>query len=304
MTTKPKLVVTTVVSADSFQYYIPIFIYTWLRAYPNAIVKVYLRGKLNADVITTLDLIDEQESFIIEEDSFLDFPTRESTCNTLRHLIPEDEFEGFDYLYITDIDFIALRHNPSHLDYFAENMSRTKLPYASFRGPFRKPYRPNISKAGWKGKFRRVVDGTLMLKIPEWYDATRKQRQHYWDVLLSGGNDGIDTHPSCSYREYNEVMMYRICSKSKIKTPKTRRCFPNGDIFSVKYRDIHLGDFKFKHRQTNHKYLEKKIKIENIRQFIVLEQDPLWREICKICCKDEMVGGVMKHLRKYVEERG
>jgi len=158
--------ITTVVSADRYAFYIPTFVYTAKRAYPEYGVKIYIRGKLPKPVKKILVemkslAVCPNNNWSVIEDQFLNFPHGISICNTLRHLIPSKNFEGYDYVYITDIDFLFFRHKITMGAYFARRMQEMKLPYASFRGPSNTPRRPGINGNGWKGDFVRIADGTL-----------------------------------------------------------------------------------------------------------------------------------------------
>jgi len=275
-----KLCIATVVSADDYQTYIPIFIYTVKRAYPEYYIKIFLRGKLNDKIRGMLDTMKKCKycdlGWEIKEKSLMEYPALVSTCNTLRHLLPEKEFKDFDYVYITDIDFIVFRHDPTLLEYFAQRIKKTKLPYASSRGPYQYPRRHHINGGGWKGNFTRISDGMLMLKVPEWFNQTEKARHKYEKLLRVGRPDGIDPHQPASYREYNEVMLYRICKQSKLETPKTKNKFVDGHGFKKLYRDIHLGDFKFNKRNKEYRW----IKPENFFNFEALQKDEIWQKIC------------------------
>ncbi|HUT64423.1 MAG TPA: hypothetical protein VMZ04_10765 [Anaerolineae bacterium] len=301
------LCITTVVSADDYQTYIPIFIYTVKRAYPEYYVKIFLRGKLNALIRGVLEDMKKLKycdpGWEVLEKRFMNFPKRTSICNTLRHLLPEEEFKRFDYLYITDIDFIVFRHSPTLLEYLSSRIKKTKQPYAAARGPYQYPRRYEINRTGWKGNFTRISDGMLMLKIPEWFNATKKARKKYAKLVASSTPDGFDNHVPATYREYNEVMLYRICVKSKLKTPKRKNKFIDDKGFKKLYRDIHLGDFKFSRRNRQYKW----IKPENFFNFDDLCQDPVWQTLLKRLngtIAVRMVKKAAEYVRKFHHEAG
>lgn len=290
-----RVVVSTVVSADYYAYYIPLFIYSLKRAYPDYGIKIFLRGKLNEDVQEALKLI--EGDYDIYEDSFLTYPTRVSTCNTLRHLLPPKRFKDYDYLYITDIDFIFFPHDPTVGRYFQKRIQEGKQPYASFRGPLSRPRRPEINHNGWRGNFQRIADGTLMLKIPKWFDRIYVQRKKYKNLAKKSKHDNYDHYKPCSYREYNEVMLYRMVKNSGMKTPDKKNKFITGKPYNKLYRDIHLGDFKFERRK-----IRKYIHYKNVKAFKRLQKDPIWKKICEICERNKKIRQNMGRLRKYVKK--
>lgn len=290
-----RVCISTCVSSDSYQYYIPLFIYSLKRAYPDYGIKIFLRGKLNPDVREALKFIDGE--YDIYEDIFLSYPTHKSTCNTLRHLLPEKWFKGYDYLYITDIDFIFFHHDPTLGRYFQKRIQENKQPYATFKGPARIPRR---FKHGWVGNFTRVADGTLMLKIPKWFEKTYIQRKKYRKLIKADKHDNYDHHRPCTYREYNEVMLYRIIINSGMKTPKRRRTFVSGKKYNVLYRDIHIGDFKYRRGNSNRR-MRRFMHYKNAKDFKRLEKDPVWKKICEICERNKTIRKNMKRLRYYAK---
>jgi len=291
-----RVCVATVCSADSFQYFIPVFIYSLKKAYPDYGIKIFLRGWLNSDVKEALKLV--EGDYDIYEGSFSNYPTHVSTCNTLRHLLPANRFKNFDLLYITDIDFIFFQHKPSLGRYFQKRIEETGEPYATFKGPGRTPHR---FKNGWTGIFTRIADGTLMLKIPEWFEKTYTQRKKYKNLVMKDKTDGYDHHRPCTYREYNEVMLYRMIKNSGMKTPLHRRKFIGGKDYNVLYRNIHLGDFKYNRGNSRHR-MKKFMHYKNAKAFKKLQKDEAWLKLCEICERNKMVRASMKRLRYYVKK--
>lgn len=289
-----KLCITTVSSADQFSYFIPLFVYTAKRAYPEYYVKVFVRGKLDDNVRAALGMLKDYSDWEVLENMFTEFPNRVSICSTLRHLIPREYFDGFDYVYITDIDFLIFRHEPTLGEYFAKRIERCGQPYAAFRGSVTKPLRKEISKVGWRGNFTRIADGTLMLKTPEYFNKTDLMRRRYYKFVKKSKHDQYDFITPASYREYTEVMFYRILRQSGLQVPHKKRHFLDGKKYDVTFRDIHLGDMKFNVK----KRVKKNITSWNIRNFHSLEKEELWKKLCKICLMSKMVRESIERLRK------
>ena len=295
-----KLCVATVVSADKFQYYIPTFIYSCKKAYPEYYIKIFVKGQLTDHC---REILSEMKTMCnpnwkIYEDFAVEYPNRVSICNTLRHLLPEKKFKNFNYLYITDIDFIIFPHKKPLGKYFAGKLKSTKSPYASVRGPLNRPRRHHINRHGWKGKFTRIADGMLMLKIPEWWKATKKARTIYNKIVRAGKSDGKDKHLAANYREYNEVMLYRICKASGLRIPNRRKTFLDNTRIRLVYRDIHLGDFKFPHRERKYGC----ISAENFFRFEKLDRDKNWLKILEMIGENGHVNKMIKKVRRYVRK--
>jgi len=301
-----KLCVTTVCSDDSMSYFIPLFIYTWTRAYPEYDVKVYVRGKLRDNVRGILDGMRERklggDSWEVVEDVFTGYPNEVSVCNSCRHLLSAARFKKYKYVYVTDIDFLAFRHHPSHMAYYARVMRRSGVPYAGFRGPYRKPHRPSISANGWKGWYTRVAGGTFMLKSPEWFQKTMNMRKHYKRLGKRHKKDGKDRHYFASYREYDEVMLYRIIRGSGMKTPKKKNCFPSGQVYNRNYRDIHLGDFT-KSRGKKTGKMSTLITNENIKAYWALQREEAWQWVLGECTKNKRIKNAISHMHSHIHYR-
>jgi len=291
-----KLCITTIVSPDDFQFFLPLFTYCAQRAYPEAVIKTFVCGKLDPD----------SRPFIqgeVYEDMFTDYKIGPSTFNALRQLIPAKYFEGCNYLYPTDADFLMFRQKTPHVEYYADIMHRTGLPIACARGPL-KGLKTTRMPGGWTEHRTRIAAGCLMLKIPDWFNATKKARRYYREVVKSQLRDRYDKLPACSYREYDEVMIYRICRMSKIRTPEWKDHFINKEKMSAVYRDIHLGDFKFKGRYHNVDKMKRILRRRNVRNYLKLQDDPEWYRITQyVSGKSKPIRRVLNKLERYVKER-
>jgi len=283
----PKLLISTVVSADEFQAFIPLFAYSILRAYPDVKVKIFLKGLLDRDVEKFIP-----ENTKVYQEMFWDVPDRVSTCNSLRHLIPIRFLRGFDYMYNTDVDFIVFNHKVSHLRYYTKIMEKTKLPYAGARGPLKGPKRPEICPR-WDGKFKRIAAGCLMTS-QEFYEITNDVRRKYLKKIINGDKD------TCYFREYDEVLFQRICTESGLKTPIKENRFVNDEKMHARFRDIHLGDFKFPTRYKNLNKMKRILLDENVKKFIKLENEGEWRDIVENMSRFKLVDKMMKKLRKHI----
>ena len=293
--------ISTICSADYFAYYIPTFLYSIALAYPECDTKIFVRGVLPKGVKDCLELLPETyKNYTIYENYRMNCPTRESTCNTLRHLISAKYYKGYKYVFVTDVDFVFVRQGLPFYEYFANRIKKTRQPYASFRGPMRMPPRPEINRDFWTGNYTRIADGNLMLKNPSWFERTRKARRYYLKKVMGGKHDKLDCHPSCSYREYNEVMLYRMCRMSGIKTPWKKDKFVDNRKFNFSYRQIHLGDFKFKDRFPVKRKMKKFLTKCNFEKFLELDESEDWQALCeKVYEHCPRMKKILERTRKY-----
>lgn len=266
-----KVTIATVCSSNHYQYYVPIFCAACHYAYPNDHIKVFLCGKMKPEVKEWADKIKYVE---IIEDYCLNIPTGPSIYNSLRFLLPKKAYKKCDYLFVRDVDIITLHHRESHVELFAKRMKTVNVPYYGVRGPYHYPKRPNITSKGWKKEFTRIAGGTVVFKSPEFFNVTIKMRRTYKKLLKTHGIDPIDGNKVCSYREFDEVMLYRIVKYSELMPPKIRSHGPDGQRLPRLYRDIHLGDY-CKAKRT--KKMKKDLPTEIIDKYKLLELSKDWQ---------------------------
>lgn len=288
---------TTVVSADHYAWFVPMFAYSINRAYPDAKIEVFVKGKLKPEVSKLLELC---KNCNIHEDAFLDYPMKAGTCNTLRFLVPQKYFKKYDYVFIRDVDFITFAHVPTHLKYYKRIMKEASIPYAGQGGAKRRP-RCGVTKY-WRGKYERVALGTVLLKQPDFWDMCGKALDKYRENAKTGQHDTFDKYKPCSYFVYDEVCFTRILKLSKLPTPTQRGYDPNGKAVSTLFRDIHLGDFE-NYKLCTSAGFKKKLHVSNIIAFKKLEKDKTWQKMAKACCANNSVARVIKRLRKHVKKR-
>ena len=286
-------------TADSYQFFIPLFVYSIKKAYPNAGVRVFVKGALKG---VTRDAINGFgfEDCVIKENCFAKYPDTVSITNTLRFLVGRDEFKGYDYVIVKDIDFLIFRGQVSHVDYFAKRMGR--LPYFGIRGPYNRPRRYEVNGRGWKGSFTRVAGGTFVFKNPEWFNITSGMLSKYRRIVKQELIEDNDKKPAVSYREYDEVMLYRIIKGSGLRTPKRKGKDAYGRGMAKRYRDLHLGDFsKDKH---SYKRLCKRLALVCLKQFAELERDSVWVEIRKRMSEaNPKIREILRRVRKHAKRR-
>lgn len=288
----------SVCTNDSYSYYIPMFVYTVKRAYPKAACKVFVKGKLKQEVRDILDLI-PYDNWEVKDECFRGYPNNPSMTNSLRFLVSKQEYEKCKYVFVKDIDFLIFRHNPSHERLFVKRMRN--LPYFGARGPYRRPRRYNINKIGWKKDFTRVAGGSFVFKNPDWFKKTGKILNKYRKCLKFNESDGFDSHKPASYREYDEVMLYRIIKSAGLRTPTRKNKNAYGYHAPKLYRDLHFGDFIKRKHSFNR--VSKRISIENVKNFAKLEKDPTWQKIRDLCKKNDKIRENIRRVQKYVKRR-
>jgi len=126
-----------------YQDYIPSFVLSILATFPQHYVKIFVKDQLSETNKRCLDLIkkDISDHFeIIESFSELDW-TLIPHLAAYRFLLTRDYFEGFDYIYFGDVDFIIYNEKEDQFfDTYLEHCKKTGLPFSNewnYFGEFR-----------------------------------------------------------------------------------------------------------------------------------------------------------------------
>ena len=196
--------ITTVVD-QKYSAYIPMFAWCCKTVYPSYHIRIFVVGEYkerikNADIIPL----------------FNDFPTTPYNAIALRFVVPPEYYREFDYVYITDIDIMIMPERVELADFHKAEMVASGLPYSNSTRNVHH-YLGNKSLTG------------LHFATRKWFEQTENERQRYYSLLQKGlvGN----------YREYDGVMLHRMCERSELK-------LPNKYNLKKRHHGIHLGNFR------------------------------------------------------------
>ena len=284
--------VMTVCTADHFQHYLPLFIRCIRRWGDGVDIRVYVRGRLDVLTRNCIDCLTDYGIMkgydFITEDYRTDLPFAQSTTNCIRFSMCEPELMEYALVLITDIDLL-LFNDP--FSWHVQMMAETRQPFAGHHGPWRKPYRPEVSKEGWVGAFERTAGGFFCVEPGKWYPATAEQRKYQEEDMKYGAIG--------KWRESDEVMLSKIIKGSGFKMP-----MPGG--FPLELRGVHLGDFKpsMKHRYTNMAKMQRKLSDENAQKYILFQRDIAWQNIVTVLRHDAALAEVLDNLAWHIEQRG
>ena len=301
----------TICSDNYFQYYIPIYCYTIQRAWPEAHIHIGITGRLNQDTKDSLSLIhrvtirnvgekikkEKPNSVIITENALVSKKQKSAICrpgyhNTARFLYLMEELDGedvqkdFDYMFITDLDFVMLRTKDFNVvNWIIKRMDQLKTCYYTHHGPV-KPTRK--FPQGWSGARERLAGGIVCI-TPEWLKKTCNARHRYRGKLQRGE---IGT-----YREEDEVTLCKITKESGMPVIQAK-------FYHPKYSTIHFGDYKpeFKARWQSPKRMKKRISQGIIRSYIKMTAEPNWQKIKQIACRNEHIKTIFSNFKYFLVE--
>lgn len=281
----------TVVSSDWYQYFIPMYLYTIARAYPDAHTEIHIRRGSVAAPVFEANLVNDSTKFTIIERMYGEFPEQESLTNSLRFLFtPVRVDANVKYALITDIDFLFFPNDPDLFNWHLAEMGN-RISFCGHHGPNKYPFRPEINGGRWSGDYERVAGGFVMVEKDKWYPATSRAREMHARMIKAGKRE--------TYREADEVMLARIIKESGLQVPQSK-------YFPPELRGIHLGDFKpsMNHRWTNQQKMVHKLPNETIEKYLIMRKEEKWQTIIKILRKCQEIDTILQNIDTHIQERG
>lgn len=115
-----KICLTTYIYGDLYQDYIPYILYSIGKSYPDYQVMLFINGKIRADIIESLKVVDKlYTKYTIIENTFDDCPNMYALkAQSLRWVLWNEQFEDFDYIYYIDSDILYIAEPiPLHLQH-------------------------------------------------------------------------------------------------------------------------------------------------------------------------------------------
>ena len=274
----------TVCTADYFQFYIPLFVYSALKTWKDVAVLVCVRGELNDITKAALAFIDEKDlnRVNIVESYKAGYPNLVGTTGALRFTTDEIPY---DEVLVTDVDmfFTLMRHDI--FDYCRYNKDNDMI-YVT-HGPYHKPHRPEICSE-WKGDYERAAAGLVVL-YKNWWDASKIARKLYENKLKNG--------ESGHYRESDEVILGRIIKKLGVPIPRIP--------LNYHMRPIHYGDFKstMKHRYTNQNKMRSLLDNRCVEEYLRTKSDKTLTKIRGILSQNAQIAEILNNVDEYCEKR-
>lgn len=273
----------TICTPDYYQHYIPLFIYGFNRIYPNDEIVVGIMGyadNITKEALKEYDVRYTTQSevakgkIIIIQNMYNGYPRE--YVNSLRFLgNPSIEND----VYITDVDIFPVYGGI--IEWCKEQARVMNTYYYSPHGCWKKPER---FEDGWTGNNERL-NGRCVYVTQKWYEITERERNYY-----------LSNVPNL-YREYDEVMLCRICKMCKLPLAQSKYSPPE-------FSGIHLGDFKFDHRWTNRTKMDTRLCDTAVKMYKhLIKTDKKLNRILDIVCQDKELFKNIDRLNILCEQR-
>ena len=226
-----KLCISTFVSKEYYHQYIPFYIYSIKKTYPDYFVKIFVKEKLDRRAMNNIKLIESAKDseitlkgFEVIEDFFSVFPNdaNGNIAKGLRWCLPGSLFKGFEYVYIGDIDVFVLPERKDLLSFHLDQALYFKLPYSNCIRP-ENPYR---------------MSG-LHFVSEEYFKIVEDTQKRFIEYILSSGLKNF-RNPYSGHQD-NEYMLFRLIIESGLKLP-----YP--PVWDRPKHGIHTGEARIEGR--------------------------------------------------------
>ena len=225
------LCLTTYVFGKTYHYYIPILLYSLLRAYPEyrpiIFVKEFLSKELK-DIIASIE--NELGSVSIYEGIYNTYSFDNiQKGKSIRWILDHEELMEYDYCYFVDIDMFYINEQPSLLSQHINHMKVLDLPYSNIvRSNRIKQFSlGNVKQAtryfgvlegfkivSAKTHTANMLSGLHFVKTEEYYKELNKVADKYKSLIFS--NKSIRKHPAGFS---NECLLYDMVRDSGMNLP-------------------------------------------------------------------------------------
>jgi len=145
----------------SYTRYIPLYIYSVLKAYPDYYLKIFVGGQLDAAEARALALMPSGNYEIIEG-YCQDRVEMGKWCKYVRRLVPYEQYKDFKYVYHGDVDFVIIPEIPSLKDWHVAHCEKLNLPFS------------NAIRPGTKR-----ISGLHFIEVEPYYEKMSEIMAHY-----------------------------------------------------------------------------------------------------------------------------
>jgi hypothetical protein len=129
-----KLCIMTFVSGKDYQDYIPLYIFSIQKAYPDYDITIFLDEPLAVSVRESLEYLRNFGHFKIIENYFPYWPkncSRRAISKMKRWLIFSPDVYQYEYIYIGDVDILIIKEDPSLLEQHIIHSELINLSYSN-----------------------------------------------------------------------------------------------------------------------------------------------------------------------------
>lgn len=255
---KKDLLIVAFVFGREYQGYIPLFLFSLYKHYPNYDAMIYVDSQLGKETQRLISLIpDSAEKYKIVLIDKIKTKLSPQQMKAYRWLVYDAAFEQYKYIYIGDIDiYICKETIPLHEQHI-RHMKFSKLLYSNVVRSYEAPpkwierHQSLLEKRNLYGLMKKIynkyfyhkrLSGLHFVEVDAYYEAIKRQRERFFKVYYD--TDIISKIYCLKMRRYsNEALLYYMIKKSHLKLPKQVESNANvlacNDMRSYMFRPYH-----------------------------------------------------------------
>ena len=196
---------TTVVAGQIYCDYVPLYIYFITAAYPEAFIRIYVRGNTSEIMLERIRRLTCNDNWSVVFNYGEEFPKDASSIQTLRFLIKDAELEKHSYIYTGDVDILIAKEEFPLVEQHKEHCDFLGLPYSNARRP----------------KSERLT-GLHFVKSFEYYNRIEPHLEKYRELLRANKFT----------RVRDDEVAYALCNDAGMIPREEVKCGLGPDDFS------------------------------------------------------------------------
>lgn len=319
-----KICIVMYVFGDTYQEYIPLFLLSLFKVYPDYGVRIYLDRPLSEKVSGGVEMFADRDVTIIQsyEDGLkLTKKARsfDQIGKSVRWLVYDKAFEDYEAVYIGDIDILFFAEKNPMFEEHIRHCDFLKKPYSNIAREQKlnkklapKPVARNFVKFGVGQTLRFYADGkktiTKMsglhfMKTKEYFPKMLKLRENVVKELNLLAEGKSKKYNLCSFN--NESLLYDMmleCGFGEIgKSKPGYNTATEGNILGYRpHHGIHLGIFRHKGIMESEKdTLKSEEYHEFYKSFEELAKTEEYKQLSKSF--SEYLNEIIQNMREYYE---
>jgi hypothetical protein len=240
----------TTVVYDWYQDFIPIYIFSILKSFPQHYVKIFLLEKLSDNNKRSLESLKSLSDQFEVVDEFIDLdwcliPHKAA----LRFLLTEEYFNDFKYVYFGDVDMLVYnQYDDEFIDRYVQHCEKTGLPFSNEYNFYENKHRITglhfIIKEPYFKKMNQIIKE---IRIP-------REMGSWWNNSFRSQCFHNQADPS-----FDEEMLYYMLSKTFDLRLINGHYRTNHGWHLGEYRYYYMNDYKSEyHHQQKYMLLANK----------------------------------------------
>ena len=260
------LCITTILFGKTYQCFIPLYIYSILKAYPRYFPLVFLDHELLPHVAEQLDLLKSLGEFAVVENNTSQWgKISGQPAKCLRWVLWDDIFDEFESIYIGDIDIFIVPESPSLYEQHMKHCQVLQLPYSNIirRSEVEFDNHPiNLAKRLARnglsyamatmrspGQTIHQLSGLHFIKTKEYFAAIKPLFSKYREIIYHADRHNGFVHHKSGFN--NECFLYDLIQESGLGLPPVAPYGPSlldyNNYLEIGFRPhhgIHFGIFR------------------------------------------------------------